>query len=104
MALPNITDANFSDETSQGLVLIDFWAEWCGPCRMVGPVLEEISKEYNDKVSIKKLNVDENQVTAQSLGITSIPTMLLYKDGKLVDKLIGALPKNQIKNFIDRHS
>jgi thioredoxin 1 len=104
MALPNITDSNFSSETSQGLVLVDFWAEWCGPCRMVGTVLEELSKEYGGKVSIKKLNVDENQVTAQSLGITSIPTMLLYKDGVLVDKMIGALPKAQIKNFIDRHS
>jgi thioredoxin 1 len=104
MALTEITDSNFQAETSNGLVLVDFWAEWCGPCRMVGPVLEEISKEYGSKVTIKKLNVDENQETAQALGIQSIPTMLLYKDGKIVDKLVGALPKTQIKSFIDRHS
>lgn len=104
MALQNITDSNFQQETSKGLVLVDFWAEWCGPCRMVGPVLEELSKELSAKVSIKKLNVDDNQETAQALGIQSIPTMLLYKDGKLVDKIIGALPKTQIKNFIERHS
>lgn len=103
MALAEITDANYEKEISSGLVLIDCWAEWCGPCRMVAPVLEELSKEYDGKVSIKKLNVDDNQKTAQDLGIQSIPTLLLYKDGELVDKAIGALPKNQIKNFIARH-
>jgi thioredoxin 1 len=104
MALKEITDASFKDETSQGIVLVDCWAEWCGPCRMVGPVLEELSKEMGDKVSIKKLNVDDNQNVAQDLGIQSIPTLLLYKDGLLVDKVIGALPKAQIKNFISKHS
>ena len=103
MGLPEINDSNFKTETNNGLVLIDFWAEWCGPCRMVGPVLEELSKEYTGKVSIKKLNVDENQQTAQDLGIQSIPTLLLYKNGQMVDKAIGALPKSQLKNFIDRH-
>jgi len=104
MALPDITDATYQEETSMGMVLIDCWAEWCGPCRMVAPVLEDLSKELTGKVSIKKLNVDDNQKTAQALGIQSIPTLLLYKDGKLVDKVIGALPKTQIKNFIDRNS
>jgi thioredoxin 1 len=104
MALPDITDATYQEETSEGMVLIDCWAEWCGPCRMVAPVLEDLSKELTGKVSIKKLNVDDNQKTAQALGIQSIPTLLLYKDGKLVDKVIGALPKTQIKNFIDRNS
>ena len=103
MALPEVNDSNFKTETSQGLVLVDFWAEWCGPCRMVGPVLEELSKEYGQKVSIKKLNVDDNQNTARDLSIQSIPTLLLYKDGQLVDKAIGALPKSQLKTFIDRH-
>jgi thioredoxin 1 len=104
MALAEITDATFKDEIKDGLVLVDCWAEWCGPCRMVAPVLEEVSKEYSDKVSIKKLNVDDNQMVAQEMGIQSIPTLLLFKNGTLVDKAIGALPKNQIKNFIDRHS
>ncbi|ALO25322.1 thioredoxin [Leptospira borgpetersenii serovar Ballum] len=103
MALAEVNDSNFKSETSGGLVLIDCWAEWCGPCRMVAPVLEELSNEMNGTVKIKKLNVDDNQDTAQSLGISSIPTLLLYKDGQLVDKVIGALPKAQIKNFIERH-
>ncbi|EKS07460.1 thioredoxin [Leptospira santarosai] len=103
MALVEVNDSNFKSETSGGLVLIDCWAEWCGPCRMVAPVLEELSNEMNGAVKIKKLNVDDNQDTAQSLGISSIPTLLLYKDGQLVDKVIGALPKAQIKNFIERH-
>ncbi|AVQ12418.1 Thioredoxin [Leptospira santarosai] len=103
MALVEVNDSNFKSETSGGLVLVDCWAEWCGPCRMVAPVLEELSNEMNGAVKIKKLNVDDNQDTAQSLGISSIPTLLLYKDGQLVDKVIGALPKAQIKNFIERH-
>ncbi|MCC5813514.1 MAG: thioredoxin [Leptospira sp.] len=102
MAVAEINDANFDTEVSQGIVLVDCWAEWCGPCRMVAPVLDELSTEMND-VSIRKLNVDENQTTAQKLGIQSIPTLLLYKDGKLVDKMIGALPKPQIKKFIESH-
>jgi thioredoxin 1 len=102
MAVAEINDGNFDTEVSQGIVLVDCWAEWCGPCRMVAPVLDELSTEMTD-VSIRKLNVDENQSTAQKLGIQSIPTLLLYKDGKLVDKMIGALPKPQIKKFIESH-
>jgi thioredoxin 1 len=104
MALAEITDATYKTETEKGLVLVDCWAEWCGPCRMVGPVLEELSKEMGSQISIKKLNVDDNQATALALDIQSIPSLLLYKDGTLVDKVIGALPKNKIKEFIDRHS
>jgi len=102
MALAEINDGNFKSETSSGLVLVDCWAEWCGPCRMVAPVLDEIAGEMAE-VKIKKLNVDFNQKTAQELGIQSIPTLLLYKDGVLVDKAIGALPKPQIKKFIENH-
>lgn len=102
MAILEINDSNFETEIAKGLVLVDCWAEWCGPCRMIAPVLDELSREMTD-VSICKLNVDENQSTAQKLGITSIPTLLLYKDGKLVDKMIGAMPKPQIKKFIDNH-
>lgn len=102
MAILEINDSNFETEIAKGLVLVDCWAEWCGPCRMIAPILDELSREMTD-VSICKLNVDENQSTAQKLGITSIPTLLLYKDGKLVDKMIGAMPKPQIKKFIDNH-
>jgi len=102
MALSEINDANFKTETSDGIVLVDCWAEWCGPCRMVAPVLDELSTELKD-VKIMKLNVDFNQKTAQELGIQSIPTLLLYKNGELVDKAIGALPKPQIKKFIENH-
>jgi thioredoxin 1 len=102
MALSEINDANFKTETASGIVLVDCWAEWCGPCRMVAPVLDELSTEMND-VKIMKLNVDFNQKTAQELGIQSIPTLLLYKNGELVDKAIGALPKPQIKKFIENH-
>ncbi len=104
MALQEITDSNFKSETSQGLVLVDFWAEWCGPCRMVAPVLEELSKEMSEKVAIKKLNVDDNQGTAQMLGIQSIPTLIVFKNGEMVDRVLGALPKTQIKNLIERHT
>lgn len=104
MALQEITDSNFKTEISQGLVLVDFWAEWCGPCRMVAPVLEELSKEMSEKVTIKKLNVDDNQGTAQMLGIQSIPTLIVFKNGEMVDRVLGALPKTQIKNLIERHT
>lgn len=103
MALLEINDDSFTNEVSQGLVLVDCWAEWCGPCRMVAPVLEDLSKEFDGKVSIKKLNVDDNMKTAQDLDIKSIPTLLLFKDGKLVDKMVGALPKPHIKNFINKY-
>jgi len=102
MALAEINESNFQSEIADGIVLVDCWAEWCGPCRMVAPVLEEISKEDNT-VSIKKLNVDFNQNIARDLGIQSIPTLLLYKNGELVDKVVGALPKPQLKSFIDRN-
>lgn len=102
-SLAEITDSTFKSSIANGLVLVDCWAEWCGPCRMVAPVLEDLSKEYSGKVTIKKLNVDDNQQTAQDLGIQSIPTLLLFKDGKLIDKVIGALPKAQLKNFLEHH-
>ncbi|TGK05498.1 thioredoxin [Leptospira langatensis] len=103
MALTEINDSTFNSEITEGMVLVDCWAEWCGPCRMVSPVLEELSSELNGTLKIKKLNVDDNQDTAQKLNIQSLPTLLLFKDGQLVDKIIGALPKAQIKSFIERH-
>lgn len=102
MAVVKLTDASYQTETGSGTVLVDFWAEWCGPCRMVSPIVEELAGEMGD-VKFAKLNIDENQNTAQSLGITSIPTLLLYKDGKPVDKVIGAVPKPALKNFIEKN-
>ena len=100
------TNDNFKEKVldNNGVALVDFWAEWCGPCRMVAPVLEELSKEMSEKVTIKKLNVDDNQGTAQMLGIQSIPTLIVFKNGEMVDRVLGALPKTQIKNLIERHT
>ena len=89
-------DKQFKEETNQGLVLIDFWAPWCGPCRMQAPILESLEAEMGDKVSIFKLIVDENPVTAGELGIMSIPTLLIKKDGRVMDKLIGVHDKDTL--------
>jgi thioredoxin 1 len=99
-----VTDATFETEVinSDKPVLVDFWAPWCGPCRMVGPVLEEIAGE-NDGVKIVKVNVDDNQQYAGKLGVFNIPTMIIYKDGEPVDKLVGAMPKQQILDRINPH-
>jgi thioredoxin 1 len=104
MAIVNVTDQNFSKETSEGLVLADFWAPWCGPCKMIAPVLEEIDGEMEDKVQIVKLDVDENQETAGKFGVMSIPTLLLFKDGEVVDQVIGFQPKEALVDLINKHA
>lgn len=93
-----VTDGNFDKEVinSDKKVIVDFWAEWCGPCRMVAPVVEDIAKEYSKEVKVAKLNVDENQSTASRYGIMSIPTMLVFENGKLQDKLVGYMPKDKL--------
>jgi thioredoxin 1 len=98
-----VNDSNFEQIvlSSDKPVLVDFWAEWCGPCRAIGPIIEELSKEYEGKAVIVKLNTDENPVTPTNYGIRSIPTLLFFKDGKVVDKLIGAVPKPNIKAKLD---
>ncbi|MEN9716531.1 MAG: thioredoxin [Actinomycetota bacterium] len=90
-----VTDASFADDVlmSDKPVLVDFWAEWCGPCKMIGPILEEIAAAHGDKLTILKLNVDENPATAANYGVTSIPTMNVYKNGEIVKQIIGAKPK-----------
>ncbi|HLR08348.1 MAG TPA: thioredoxin [Bacillota bacterium] len=104
MAITNVTDQTFSSETAEGLVLADFWAPWCGPCKMIAPVLEEIDDEMGDKVKIVKLDVDENQETAGQYGVMSIPTLLLFKDGKVVDQVVGFQPKEALVDLINKHA
>jgi thioredoxin 1 len=102
MAL-EITDSNFEEVVlkSDKPVLVDFWAEWCGPCRMVGPVVEELAKEYDGKAVIGKLDVDNNPRVATEFGIMSIPALLFFKDGKVVDKQVGAVPKHVLANKLN---
>ena len=104
MAL-ELTDTNFQQEVinSDKLSVVDFWAEWCGPCRAIGPVIEELSKEYDGKVKVGKVNVDNNPQVSLNYGITSIPAILFIKNGEVVDKLIGAQPKSNFVKKIEAH-
>ena len=98
----HITDADFQSTVAKGVTLVDFWAPWCGPCRMIAPILDELAGELKDKARIVKINVDENPVVASQFGIVSIPTLLLFKDGKKIDQRVGGQAKPQMKAFIEQ--
>ena len=103
MATKKITDTSWEDEVpkAEGPVLVDFWAEWCGPCRMIGPALEELSDELREKVTIVKLNIDENPDAPGRYGVRGIPTMILFKDGAPAATKVGAAPKSQLKGWLE---
>ena len=101
----HINDADFETTVVQSdiPVLVDFWAPWCGPCKMIAPILDKIAPEFAGKAKIVKINVDDNQLVASQFGVRSIPTLLLFKNGQLVATQVGALPKNQLAAFINQH-
>ncbi len=102
---PQVTDSNFKEEVleNEAPVLVDFWAPWCGPCRMVAPVVEEIAEQYEGKVKVVKLNTDENPNVASQYGIRSIPTLMIFKGGQRVDMVVGAVPKTTLANTLEKY-
>jgi len=97
----HLDEDTFDKGISTGLTLVDFWAEWCGPCKMIAPILDDVADEYADRLAIKKLNIDENPNIAQKFGIRSIPTLMLFKDGAVHAQKIGAMSKSQLAEFLD---
>ncbi|MCG6533773.1 MAG: thioredoxin [Syntrophales bacterium LBB04] len=99
------TDDNFTGEVlkSEKPVLVDFWATWCGPCKAIGPIVEEVAEQFKDSVKVMKLNVDDSQKTALNYNVRSIPTLILFKEGKPLDTLIGLVPKEKLENFIKKN-
>ena len=105
MSIKHVSDASFEQDVLKAdtPVLVDYWAEWCGPCKMIAPILDEIARDYDGKLQVAKMNVDENQQVPAQFGIRGIPTLMLFKSGELVATKVGALPKAQLTAFIDSH-
>ncbi len=99
----HVTDSSFEDEVlkSELPVIVDFWAEWCGPCKMIAPILDELAGQYKDKLTVAKINIDDNQNTPSTYGVRGIPTLILFKDGNSVATKVGAASKSQLEAFID---
>lgn len=104
--LYHVTDGDFDQQVLQSDIpaLVDFWAAWCGPCRTVGPIVEELAEEYKGKIKVAKLDVDNNKQVASKYGVRGIPTLMLFKDGEIVDQIVGAVPKSRIKELLDKVS
>ena len=104
-SIKHVTDASFETDVlhADRPVLVDYWAEWCGPCKMIAPILDEVSRDYGERLQVAKMNVDENSEVPGKLGIRGIPTLMLFKGGQLVATKVGALPKAQLTAFIDSH-
>ncbi|AGO29415.1 TPA: thioredoxin [Staphylococcus aureus] len=103
MAIVKVTDADFDSKVESGVQLVDFWATWCGPCKMIAPVLEELAADYEGKADILKLDVDENPSTAAKYEVMSIPTLIVFKDSQPVDKVVGFQPKENLAEVLDKH-
>lgn len=97
----HITDATFHEAIQNGITFVDFWANWCGPCKMLGPIIDELATDFEGKINIVKVNVDENKELASRYGIMSIPTMILFKDGKAIEKVSGFHPKEALTNYLN---
>ncbi|MBT9548249.1 MAG: thioredoxin [Candidatus Sericytochromatia bacterium] len=105
MAVKEVNDQNFAEEVlnASSPVLVDFWAPWCGPCRLVSPVVEEIAKDYDGKLKVVKVNTDDNPETASNYHISGIPSLLLFKEGQVADQIVGAVPKAKLSNMVSQH-
>lgn len=104
-AVAEVNDTDFEKSVMQAgkPVMVDFWAPWCGPCRIIGPIVEELASAYEGRVIMTKINVDDNPVIPQKYQVTSIPTLIIFKEGKMVDRVVGAMPRGELQKFIDRN-
>ena len=102
--ITNVSDASFEQDVlkAEGAVLVDYWAEWCGPCKMIAPVLDEIARDYAGKLKVVKVDVDSNKDAPSKFGVRGIPTMILFKDGEVFDQVVGAVPKNQLEDLLKK--